>query len=133
MPVFENRTTRIDIGKLLTGDFINRLVGSGKITVARPADAQAAIRGVVTAYRKEPITFDMNRKPLANRLTIVMDVTLVTSEGGRTIFEERDVAARWDYALQDDLEANDRQEDDAVKRVSDLMSQKLVNLMLEGF
>jgi hypothetical protein len=133
VPLFENRTTRTDIGRKLTEDFIDKLVSSGKITVTHGEDAQAVIRGVVTAYNKEPITFDADRKPLANRLTVVMDVSLVSSEGGRILFEERGVAARWDYVLTSVLELNDRQEDDSVGNVSKLMSEKLVNLMLEGF
>jgi hypothetical protein len=133
VPIFENRTTRSDIGRRLTEDFITRLLGAGKIAVTRGADAQAVIRGVVSAYRLEPITFDSNKKPLANRLTVVMDVSLVANEGGRALFAEKGVTVRHDYALQEDLEANDRLEDEAVLRVSELMSQKLINLMLEGF
>ena len=133
VPIFENRTTRSDIARQLTQDFIDKLVSSGKTAVVRGPEAEADIRGVVTAYRKDPITFDADRKPLANRLTVVMDVSLVARDGGRTLFEERGVAARWDYALQSDLEQNDRQEDEAVGYVSKLMSEKLVNLMLEGF
>lgn len=133
VPLFQNRTPRSDISRQLTEDFINRLVGSGKVAVVRGPEAQAVIRGEVTAYRREPITFDANQKPLASRLTVVMDVSLVASEGGRVLFAERDVQARSDYVMGDDLEENDRQEDEAVVRVSDLMSQKLVGLMLEGF
>lgn len=133
VPIFENRTTRTDIGRQLTEDFISRLVSSGKVVMAKGPEAQAVIRGVVTSYRLEPITFDSNKKPLANRLTVVMDVSLVASEGGRDHFGERGVSARHDYALQEDLQENDRLEDEAVRRVSELMSQKLVNLMLEGF
>jgi hypothetical protein len=62
-----------------------------------------------------------------------MDVSLVVNEGGRVLFAEKGVSARHDYALQDDLQENDRLEDEAVDRVSELMSQKLVGLMLEGF
>jgi hypothetical protein len=133
VPIFENRTTRTDVGRQLTEDFINRLVSSGKITMTKGPEAQAVIRGVVTAYRLEPITFDSNKKPLANRLTVVMDVSLVANEGGRVLFAEKGVSTRHDYALQDDLQENDRLEDEAVDRVSELMSQKLANLMLEGF
>ena len=133
IPIFENRTTRSDISRQLTEDFIDRLVGSGKVVVTRGAEAQAVIRGVVTAYRREPITFDSNQKPLANRLTVVMDVTLVANEGGRVLFAEKGVSARNDYIMGEDLEESDRREDEAVVRIAELMSQKLVNLMLEGF
>jgi len=34
------------------------------------------IRGVVTGYKREPITFDAKQRPLENRLTVVMDVLL---------------------------------------------------------
>ncbi|HEY6001117.1 MAG TPA: LPS assembly lipoprotein LptE [bacterium] len=134
VPIFENRTTRSDISRKLTEDFINRLVSSGKVTVVgAAAEAQGVIRGVVAVYRREPITFDASQKPLANRLTVVMDVELVANATGRALFAEKGVVARHDYAIGDDLEENDRREDEALARISELMSQKLIGLMLEGF
>jgi outer membrane lipopolysaccharide assembly protein LptE/RlpB len=133
VPVFENRTTRADIGRVLTEDFISRLMGAAKLRVVGGAEAQASIQGVVTAYRREPITFDSAQKPLENRLTVVMDVSLTSREGNRLLFSEKSVTIRHDYPVRTDLQENDRLESEALGVASGLMSQKLVGLMLEGF
>jgi len=133
VPVFANRTSRTDIGRVLTEAFIRQLQGAAKIHVVRSEEAQALIEGIVTVYKREPITFDSKETPLENRLTIVMDVRLLATEGTRPLFGEKAVTIRYDYPLQSDLQVNDRLEDEALIEASKLMSQKLVSLMLEGF
>ena len=133
VPVFENHTARTDVGRVLTEDFINQLLGSAKVRVAAGEEAQALILGTVTGYRREPITFDSKQKPLENRLTIIMDVRLVTRGENRPLFGERAVTVRYDYPVKTDLQENDRLEDEALRSATKQMSQKLVSLMLESF
>jgi hypothetical protein len=133
VPVFENITPRTDIGRVLTESFISQLLGSAKVSVVSGEGAQALILGKVTGYKREPITFDSKEKPLENRLTIVMDVKLVSSVDKRLLFGEKAVTVRYDYPVKDDLQENDRLEDAALRSASKQMSQKLVSLMLERF
>lgn len=133
VPIFENRTTRSNIGRVLTEDLISRLLGSGKVHVVGSGESQALIQGTVTSYKKEPITFDAKQRPLEMRLTVVVDAALITREDKRLIFEERNVTVRHDYPVKNDLQENDRLEDEALRNAAKLMSQKLVGLMLEGF
>jgi hypothetical protein len=133
VPVFVNRTSRTDIGRVLTEAFIRQLQGAAKLRVVRSEEAEALIEGTVVTYKREPITFDSKETPLQNRLTIAMDLKLVSRADNRTLFSEKAVTIRYDYALQTDLQVNDRLEDDALVEASKLMSQKLVSLMLEGF
>jgi len=133
VPVFENHTTRTDVGRVLTEDFISQLLGSSKLSVVAGEGAQALIRGTVTGYKVEPITFDSTKKPRANRLTIIMDVSLVSRGDKRLLFGEKAVTVRNDYPVMTDLQENDRLEDAALRSASKQMSQKLVSLMLESF
>ena len=133
VPVFENRTARTDVGRVLTEKFIEQLLGAAKVRVVRGEEAQAVFRGVVTRYKIDPITFDSKQRPLENRLTIVIDVALSTREGERVLFSEKAVTVREDFQVQTDLQENDRLENEALIVASGLMSQKLVGLMLEGF
>lgn len=133
VPFFENRTARTEIGRLLTESFISELIASGKVQMARAGEAQAIVQGTVTAYKTDPITFDAKQKPLENRLTLVMDVSLMTREDKRTLFAEKGVTIRYDYQVKADLQENEKLEDAARRGAAKQMSQKLVSLMLEGF
>ena len=133
VPVFENHTSRSDIGRVLTEDFIRRLLESAKLSVASGEGAQGVIQGTVTTYKNEPITFDSKQTPLENRLTVIMDVSLVTRGDKRVLFSEKAVSVRYDYAVKTDLQENDRLESEARRNASKEMSQKLVSLMLESF
>lgn len=133
VPVFENRTARTDVGRLLTEEFINRLLASSRLRVVPGEEAQAIISGTVTNYQRDPITFDSRKKPLENRLTIAMDLRLEGKEDKRLLFSERGVTVHYDFPVRSDLQENDRLENDAALNASRLMSQKLVGLMLQGF
>ena len=133
VPVFENRTTRTDVGRVLTESFISELLGSAKLRVVAGPEAEALVQGTVTTYKREPITFDSKQKPLENRLTIVMDVFLVSKGDQRVLFGEKAVSVRYDYAVKTDLQENDKLEEDALRAAAKQMSQKLVSLMLESF
>ena len=133
VPVFENRTSRTDVGRVLTEKFINQLLGSAKVQVTTGEGAEALIQGTVTSYKREPITFDSKQKPLENRLTIVMDVKLVLKADKRQLFGEKGVTVRQDYPVKTDLQENDRLEEQALHSATEQMSQKLISLMLESF
>jgi hypothetical protein len=133
VPVFENRTARTDVGRVLTENFISQLLGSTKVSVVAREAAQALILGKVTGYKREPITFDAKEKPLENRLTITIDVSVVSSGDKRLLFSEKAVIERYDYPVKDDLQENDRLEDQAMRIALKKLSEKLVNLMLESF
>jgi hypothetical protein len=133
VPVFENRTSRTDVGRVLTEHFISQLLGSAKLAVTTGEGAQAVIKGIVTGYKREPITFDSKEKPLENRLTLIMDVSLVSIGDKRLLFGERAVTVRYDYPVKNDLQENDRLEDEALRSATKQMSEKLVSLMLESF
>ena len=133
VPIFENLTVRGDIGRLLTEDVIKELLASGKVQVVGAEEAQAVIRATVTTYKRDPITFDAKQKPLENRITIVMDAALVARPDERQLFTERNVVSRFDYPVTSNLQASDREEEQALRDAAKQMSQKLVSLMLEGF
>ena len=133
VPVFENITARTDVGRVLTENFINQLLGSAKVSVVAGEGAQALILGKVTGYKREPITFDSKEKPLANRLTLIMDVSLVSVGDKRLLFGEKAVTVRYDYPVKSDLQENDKLEDQAMRSATKQMSQMLVSLMLESF
>jgi outer membrane lipopolysaccharide assembly protein LptE/RlpB len=133
VPIFENRTVRSDVGRILTEDFIRELLTSGRVRMVPAAEAEAVVQGTVTGYKKDPITFDAKQKPLEYRLTLVMDVALVAVADKRALFSERAVTIRVDYPVKSDLQENDRREEEALRGATRQMSQKLVSLMLEGF
>jgi outer membrane lipopolysaccharide assembly protein LptE/RlpB len=132
-PIFENRTARSDVGRIFTEDFISQLLASGKVQLAKGDAAQAVVKGAIASYRRDPITFDSKQKPLENRLTIAVDLSLVRRTDRRVLFAEKNVTLRYDYPVKSDLQENDRLEEEAIRAASKQMSQKLVSLMLEGF
>ena len=133
VPVFENRTGEVEVARRLRDDFIEELLGTGKVTVVSAGEAQAEVRGRVTAYTIEPITFDTNRRALENRVVLTMDVGFHLSGQQEPAFEEKGVSVYYEYPVASDLAAAEKAEEEALAYVAREMSQKMISLLTEGF
>jgi outer membrane lipopolysaccharide assembly protein LptE/RlpB len=133
VPIFENRTEDVEIARTLTNHFVKELLGTGKVKVLPLGEADAALRGVVTRYEIEPITFDADRTATENRLIVSADVSLVVRGEGDPVFRESGVTRYHEYPVSEDLAVDQKEQDLARQEVSRELSQKIISLMTEGF
>jgi len=133
VPIFENRTEDVEIARTLTNHFVKELLGTGKVKVLPLGEADAALRGVVTRYEIEPITFDASRTATENRLVVSADVSLVLRGEGEPVFHEAGVTRHEEYPVSEDLAVDQKEQDRARQEISRELSQKVISLMTEGF
>lgn len=133
VPIFENRTGNVEIARTLTNHFVRELLGTGKVKVLPLGEADAAVRGVITRYEIEPITFRRDRTATENRLVVSADVSLVLRGEGEPVFRESGVTRYYEYPVSEDLAVDQKEQDLARQEVSRELSQKVISLMTEGF
>lgn len=133
VPIFENRTEDVEIARTLTNHFVKELLATGKVKVLPLGEADAALRGVVTRYETEPITFDADRTATENRLVVAADVSLVLKGGSEPVFQETGVTRYQEYPVSEDLAIDQKEQDRARQEISRELSQKVISLMTEGF
>ena len=133
VPIFENNTRDLEIARSLTNHFVRELLATGKIKVVPLEEADAEVRGVVTRYEIEPITFDAERNATENRLVVSTDISLVLKGDAEPVFSERGVTRFQEYPVSEDLAVDQKEQDRARQDVSRELSQKVISLMTVGF
>ena len=131
--IFENRTKDTDIARLMTDHFIRELQASGRVRVVSSEEAQAEIKGVMTKYEIQPITFDADRKVTENRLALVVDVSLSLMGSTNPTFLEKGVTRYYEYPVQGSLAEQEKEKERAEEAAAKELSQKIITLMTEGF
>jgi outer membrane lipopolysaccharide assembly protein LptE/RlpB len=133
VPIFENRTKDVEIARTLTNHFVRELLATGKVRVVPPEEADAEVRGIVTRYEIEPITFDAQRDATENRLLVSTDISLVLKGDSEPVFSDTGVTRYQEYPVSEDLAVDQKEQDRARQDVSRELSQKIISLMTEGF
>ncbi len=136
---FENRTTRVEVEQFLTQAIADELVTRPRFElVATENEADAVIRGSVTAFRVAPITFTSDGRAQEYELAIVTDVSFrrvptPTGEEGEVIWANDRYQFKESYEVESaDSDFFDRENlaiEDSAERFADTM----VTDLLEGF
>ena len=136
---FENQTTRVEVEQFLTQAIADELVTRPRFElVATENEADAVIRGAVTALRVAPITFTSDGRAQEYELAIVTDVSFrrvpsPTGEEGEVIWANDRYQFKESYEVESaDSDFFDRENlaiEDSAERFADTM----VTDLLEGF
>ncbi len=133
VPMFTNQTKDTQIARIMTNDLIRALLAMGRVEVVPPEEAQAEIRGVVTRYEVERISFDTDRNVTENRLVVTVDVGLYLKGETEPHFQEKGVHGYREYSVEGDLTVERKEEDASRQLVATDISQKVISLMTGGF
>lgn len=133
VPMFANETKDNEIARVMTNDLIRALLATGKIEVVPSREAQAEIRGTVTRYEVERISFDTDRNVVENRLVVTIDVGLFLKGETEPRFHEKGVHGYEEYSVVGDLTVERKEEDASRLLVARDLSQKVISLMTGGF
>lgn len=136
---FENQTTRVEVEQFLTQAIADELVTRPRFElVATENEADAVIRGAVTAFRVAPITFTSDGRAQEYELAIITDVSFrrvpsPTGEEGEVIWANDRYQFKESYEVESaDSDFFDRENlaiEDSAERFADTM----VTDLLEGF
>ena len=136
---FENQTARVEVEQFLTQAIADELVTRPRFElVATESEADAVIRGSVTAFRVAPITFTSDGRAQEYELAIVADVSFqripsATGEEGEVIWANDRYQFKESYEVESaDSDFFDRENlaiEDSAERFADTM----VTDLLEGF
>jgi len=127
VPLFENRTSEYGIRELLTEGVIDGFIKDGALPVVNEKRADAVLRGVVTAYRRDPYTYDAGERVKEYRVTISVSARL-EDPAKRNVIWEDDALEQWGIFL-----ADSESEDDGKQRAVAKLSEDIVNRTVKGW
>jgi len=132
---FENGTQRVNVDQILTRALNDELVTRQRFTVVSTEqdDVDADLKGTVTSFQVDPVTFDADRRATEFEITITASVALTQRDPERVLWQNDRYQFRDSYQLEaSELGYLDR-ETPAIEATAKKFAETMVTDLLEGF
>jgi hypothetical protein len=129
IPNFENETTRYGIEQNVTTTVTDAFVSDGRLSVVSEGEADAMLRGVITAYERGPLTFDRAQTVDEFKIEIVVSVEFEDLRQGKVLWKEEGFRA-WKAYKEGSADGG---EDEALKAAVATLASDILSRTLEGW
>ncbi len=126
---FANRVDEPEVESIFTRALTNELLQTGKLELVPKETADYVITGEVVLYNKETMTVNEKGDVLTYRLTLGVNVK-VKDKTGKVIVSYNNLSDYEDYKVYEDIEKTKDAEREAVRKISESLSQMIVSLLL---
>lgn len=131
--VFENRTSKAGIERIVTNQLVFEFTRQREKSLANDSqNADATIKGVIQSIRTN--TISRVGTEVANQREVVMslDIRLV-KQSGEVIWAAKGLSGRQAYDVSDQKLENDRNEDEAIEKLSERISERIFSRLTDDF
>ena len=132
--VIENRTSKIGVERIVTNQLIFEFSRQRESSLVSELDkADAVIKGSINSVRTQ--TISRLDTEVANEREVVMtvDLRLIKKDGGAVIWAANGLSDREAYDVDDDKIQTDRNEEAAIRRLSERLSERIFNRLTDDF
>ena len=133
IPLFANKTFEPRIENYFTNALILEFLERGIIKVEKQEDSDATLTGIIKSFKTAPISFDKNDRVLEYRATVILDTSLKRNDNNMIIWESSGISGSREYMVSPDITVTDANETEAVKGIAADLSEKIHNMIFEGF
>ncbi len=132
IPVFKNKTQRLEIEKIITSAIVQELIRRGlKITESELA-SDAILKGEVISFNTYPTAFSTtDSRATKYGMVTVIRVSLISSKGDE-IYPETEIRFTDEYSLGDGVDFYSI-ETERLAKLSEQIAKNVASLILEGF
>ena len=130
--VIENRTSKIGVERIVTNQLIFEFSRQRENSlVSKPDEADAVIKGSINSVRTQ--TISRLGTEVANEREVVMtvDLRLIKKDGGAIIWAANGLSDREAYNVDSDKIQTDRNEEAAIRRLSERLSERIFNRLTD--
>jgi outer membrane lipopolysaccharide assembly protein LptE/RlpB len=132
--VIENRTSKIGVERIVTNQLIFEFSRQRESSlVSKLEQADAVIKGTINSIRTQ--TISRLGTDVANEREVVMtvDLRLIKKDGGAVLWAAKGLSDREAYDVNSDKIATDRNEEAAIRRLSERLSERIFNRLTADF
>jgi outer membrane lipopolysaccharide assembly protein LptE/RlpB len=133
VPMFVNLTRQPGVESTVTAAIVRALATNGRLTVVRPADADAILDGEVTAYAVGAIAFDENLNIQQYRLYVVVNLRMRDVREKKVLFQQRGVGEQADFRVGGAVSATIVSEEAALAQAVAEIARSIVSLAIDRF
>ena len=94
---FKNSTVYYGMEDKLTTAISNEFLRDGRLAVVNPDQADGILRGVITRYVLEPLTYDENHVVKEYKLWLLVDVSLIDRLKNEVIWQEKNLEGNYRF------------------------------------
>ena len=132
--VIENRTSKIGVERIVTNQLIFEFSRQRESSlVSRPDEADAVLKGSINSIRTQ--TISRLDTEVANEREVVMtvDLKLIKRDGGAVIWAANGVSDREAFDVDSIKIETDRNEELAIRRLSERISERIFSRLTDDF
>lgn len=137
VPLFVDRTGRVDLDARVTEAVINELLKKGRFTVVKEkAGVDAVVEGQIEMFDSVPVNFsgDTGRSQATRyAITLVASVTYRKVGQREPLWENDAFSVRDEYDMDETASSYFDREEQSIERLSETFAKSLVSAMLEAF
>lgn len=130
--VFENKTTQTRAGTWFTNELIREIQEKTDTRVVDDATASRRIKGTVKSITFSTLSRSSTENVVERKVTAVVDVRLL-GPGNDTLWSVKNFSSSEDYAVAADTMDDENNIREAVRIISERVSERLVSLMAADF
>ena len=128
---FKNSTVYYGIEDKVTRVITNEFIQDGRLAVVNPDQADGILRGEMTRYVLEPLTYDENHVAREYKLWILVDISLTDRKKNEVVWIEKNLEGNYRYfapSLPGGIT-----EEEARQIIWDKLSRDILKRTIQGF
>jgi hypothetical protein len=133
IPIFGNRTIETGMESVVTEGIVGKFVSTKRLPVTTPSSADALLIGTIITFTTFPVAVtSSNQFSTEYRATLTLEFTFKDQKNGKVLF--REVMSDWrNYPVVQDLNATEQFKREAIRQISNLLAERMYELILGSF
>ena len=133
IPIFSNRTDQTGVETDVTQALAAKFISSKRLAVTTRNSADALLTGTVKSFSTTPVAVTTSTQVSTEyRATLTIEFTFEGKKDGKVLFREE--MSDWrNYPVVSDLNTMEQNKQEAIRRISALLAERIHELILGGF
>jgi outer membrane lipopolysaccharide assembly protein LptE/RlpB len=133
IPVFVNETNEAGAEIVFANALIYEFNRSRVLQVVSAADAQAVISGKIKSVATDVVAYASQTQAADRKVTVVLEVSCRRLDNQRVLWQNLSLARYQTYTVAQDSVVNDRNKEEAIRKIAQDLSERIHNGILENF
>ncbi|MDD5688396.1 MAG: LptE family protein [Elusimicrobia bacterium] len=128
---FKNSTVFFGIEDKLTTAVTNEFMRDGRLALSNLTEADGILRGEITRYIMEPLTYDENHVVKEYKLRILLNISLIDKTKNEIVWQENNIEGNYRFFISPNI--GGITEEEAREIIWEKLSRDIIKRTIKGF
>jgi outer membrane lipopolysaccharide assembly protein LptE/RlpB len=133
IPVFLNESIEPGVEVVFANALIYEFNRSQVLQVVSEKEAQAQINGKIKSIAIDPVIYANQTQALERKVTIVLEISCRRTDNQKVLWQNQSLSRYETYPVTTDPYQTQRNKEEAIKKISQDLSERIHNSILENF